>query len=220
MRENAGRLQSHYDTRATILDILKYQPSSNFTDRSTYQIPGEKGNSYLRHQPSTPRNCETLPIPEQYCICQSNTTSMLKDKKLTERLSKSLIDYIHGKLDGWNLTSLCHKFEVEKVTVLDLHISSKSTSKSTYDISVKTKHPAHFETLITEDKKTKKLEFGGLTRLDKLRQKPLVSLSLGPPKNGAKFKKFGWPPPPTTLAPVPDIPEDICILKCCLKRKI
>ncbi|PIC36696.1 hypothetical protein B9Z55_015598 [Caenorhabditis nigoni] len=174
MRENAGRLQSHYDTRATILDILKYQPSSNFTDRSTYQIPGEKGNSYLRHQPSTPRNCETLPIPEQYCICQSNTTSMLKDKKLTERLSKSLIDYIHGKLDGWNLTSLCHKFEVEKFFVLNY----------------------------------------------RLRQKPLVSLSLGPPKNGAKFKKFGWPPPPTTLAPVPDIPEDICILKCCLKRKI
>ncbi|CAP33813.2 Protein CBG15597 [Caenorhabditis briggsae] len=166
MRENAGRLQSHYDTRATILDILKYQPSSNFTDRSTLQIPGEKGNSYLRHQPSTPRNCETLPIPEQYCICQSNTTSMLKDKKLIERLSKSLIDYVHGKLDGWNLTSLCHKFEVEKVTVLDLHIS-KSTSKSTYDISVKTKHAAHFETLITEDKKTKNLEFGGITRLDK-----------------------------------------------------
>ncbi|PIO57589.1 hypothetical protein TELCIR_20992, partial [Teladorsagia circumcincta] len=41
LRENAARLQTPYDIRATLLDILKYQPAANFTDRQFMKIPGE-----------------------------------------------------------------------------------------------------------------------------------------------------------------------------------
>ncbi|CAO4375394.1 unnamed protein product [Caenorhabditis nigoni] len=174
MRENAQRLQSQYDTRATILDILKYQPSSNFTDRSTLKIPDEKGNSYLRHQPSTPRNCEHLPIPQQYCICESKSTDMKADKKLSQRLAEALIKHIHGLLDNYKITGICHRYEIDHVSALDLHTSS-SSAKITYHIAVKTKHPAHFETLVTEDRRTGELKFDEIMRLDKYGSTALCS---------------------------------------------
>ncbi|ULT97527.1 hypothetical protein L3Y34_005386 [Caenorhabditis briggsae] len=166
MRENANRLQSHYDTRATILDILKYQPSSQFTDHATLKIPDEKGNSLLRQQPLTPRNCEHLPIPQQYCICQSKSTDLTADAKLCERLGRSFLAHINSEIDNFKLGSLCHKFDIQIVLELDLHASSHA-SKTTYHISVKTQHPAQFETLITEDKETKKLTFDQIERLDR-----------------------------------------------------
>ncbi|PIC36699.1 hypothetical protein B9Z55_015599 [Caenorhabditis nigoni] len=185
MRENAGRLQSHYDTRATILDILKvvynfslalptsklqpifqYQPSSNFTDRSTLKIPDEKGNSYLRHQPSTPRNCEHLPIPQQYCLCKSKSTNMMNVDGLADRLGNALLKHIEDELVRMNLSSLCHSFKVTEVLSLDLHGDSDG-SKSMYHISVKTNHPAHFDAVITEDKETGKMEFNEIERLDR-----------------------------------------------------
>ncbi|RCN48828.1 hypothetical protein ANCCAN_05111 [Ancylostoma caninum] len=70
LRENSARLQTHYDIRATLLDILKYQPSSNFTDRSYVAFNGEYGTSLLRTQPSVERTCKNLPIPISYCTCQ------------------------------------------------------------------------------------------------------------------------------------------------------
>ncbi|CAO4375396.1 unnamed protein product [Caenorhabditis nigoni] len=166
LRENAGRLQSHYDTRATILDILKYQPSSNFTDRSTLKIPDEKGNSYLRHQPNFPRNCEHLPIPQQYCICKSKSTNMMNVDGLADRLGDALLKHIHGELARLNLSSLCHSFEVTNVLSLDLHGDSIG-SKAMYHISVKTNRPAHFDAVITEDKETGKMEFNEIERLDR-----------------------------------------------------
>ncbi|UMM30699.1 hypothetical protein L5515_012474 [Caenorhabditis briggsae] len=166
MRENAQRLQTHYDTRATILDILKYQPSSNFTDRSTLKIPDEKGNSYLRHQPSTPRNCETLPIPQQYCICKSKSTDMMNVDGLADRFGNALLKHIEDELVRLNLTSLCHSFKVTEVVSLDLHGDSIG-SKAMYQISVKTNLPAHFDAVITEDKETGKMEFEEIERLDR-----------------------------------------------------
>ncbi|EPB80374.1 hypothetical protein ANCCEY_00471 [Ancylostoma ceylanicum] len=70
LRENSVRLQTHYDIRATLLDILKYQPSSNFTDRSYVAFNGEYGTSLLRTQPDEERTCKNLPIPISYCTCQ------------------------------------------------------------------------------------------------------------------------------------------------------
>ena len=80
LQENARNLQTHYDTRATLLDCLKvtycislqtvpFQHLSNYSDITTLSIPGEKGNSFLRRQEGE-RNCITLPIPFQYCLCE------------------------------------------------------------------------------------------------------------------------------------------------------
>ncbi|PIC36808.1 hypothetical protein B9Z55_015669 [Caenorhabditis nigoni] len=167
MQENSQRLQTQYDTRATLLDILKYQPSSHFTNRSLLEIPGEKGHSLLRHQPDTPRTCGRLPIPQQYCICRTETKDMKDDKALSQRFATELIKHVHEILDSFNLTSLCHRYEIDNVSHLDLYPAT-NLKTSTYRIAVKTKQPsfAHFETLVTENKETQKLDFEEVERLD------------------------------------------------------
>uniref|UniRef100_A0A8R1DUG1 Uncharacterized protein n=1 Tax=Caenorhabditis japonica TaxID=281687 RepID=A0A8R1DUG1_CAEJA len=70
LKQNSKKLQTHFDTRATMLDILKFQPSRSFSDSDPLDIPNEKGHSLLRRQPSFLRTCGRLPIPVEYCICQ------------------------------------------------------------------------------------------------------------------------------------------------------
>lgn len=167
MKENAKRLQTQYDTRATMLDIVKFQPASKFSDRTLMEIPNEKGHSLLRHQPDTPRTCGRLPIPQQYCICRTATKDMRGDTALSQRLATQLIAHVYQKLDKFNLTSICHKYEIDYVSHLDLYPAT-NLKTSTYRIAVKTKPPifAHFETLVTENLETKKLEFEEVERLD------------------------------------------------------
>ncbi|EGT44316.1 hypothetical protein CAEBREN_13056 [Caenorhabditis brenneri] len=115
LQENSKRLQTHYDTRATLLDILKYQPPSDYTNRTFFQIPNEKGQSLIRRQPRTPRNCETLPILQNFCLCGRELLDLMTDEPLKNRLSEALISHVHRELDRLNLTSLCERFEVEKI---------------------------------------------------------------------------------------------------------
>ncbi|EFO90037.1 hypothetical protein CRE_21482 [Caenorhabditis remanei] len=164
LTKNSERLQTHYDLRATLLDIVKYQPSSQFSNTTLLKIPGEKGHSLLREQPLTPRNCETLPIIQEYCMCKSKSIDMKYDTKLSNRLATALITYVHDTLDEFNVTSQCHKYEFDKVTALS--IISLNGAKATYKIVVKTKQPAIFETLVT-DNETGKLEFGTIERVDR-----------------------------------------------------
>ncbi|EFO92540.1 hypothetical protein CRE_14939 [Caenorhabditis remanei] len=179
LTKNSKRLQTHYDLRATLLDIAKvcayncltfkqlqfqYQPFSQFTNRTLLKMPGEKGHSLLREQPLTPRNCETLPIIQDYCICKSKSIDMKYDTKLSNRLATALITYVHDILEELNVTSQCHKYEFDKVTALT--IISLNGAKVTYKIVVKTKQPAIFETLVT-DNETGKLEFGAIERVDR-----------------------------------------------------
>uniref|UniRef100_A0A8L8JVE4 Alpha-N-acetylglucosaminidase n=1 Tax=Heligmosomoides polygyrus TaxID=6339 RepID=A0A8L8JVE4_HELPZ len=84
LKENAARLQTHYDIRATLLDILKHQPAVNFTDRTLMEFDGEYGMSLLRSQGDVERTCKNLPIPITYCTCQEP-----KSSELTHRYSPS-----------------------------------------------------------------------------------------------------------------------------------
>ncbi|EGT33884.1 hypothetical protein CAEBREN_30943, partial [Caenorhabditis brenneri] len=148
LQANSKRLQTHYDTRATLLDILKYQPSSDFTNRTFFQISNEKGQSLIRRQPRTPRNCETLPILESFCLCG-------RELRTPEKSSLGSVDFACTPGAG-------------KVTLLDLHQSatSSNTATSVYHIAVQTTGPAHFQTLITENRTRNTLDFGPVERLD------------------------------------------------------
>uniref|UniRef100_A0A0K0DEB3 Uncharacterized protein n=1 Tax=Angiostrongylus cantonensis TaxID=6313 RepID=A0A0K0DEB3_ANGCA len=98
LKKNAGRLQTPYDVRATLLDILKYQPASNFTDRSFMQIKGEYGTSLLRQQSNVERTCKNLPIPMQYCTCQY-------PRETINRLLFILNARVHKTIQDINLSS-------------------------------------------------------------------------------------------------------------------
>ncbi|KAK6031444.1 hypothetical protein OSTOST_02405 [Ostertagia ostertagi] len=81
LRRKSYVLMTHFDLHATFMDILKavmntfeVQPLSNFSDTS-YRAPQGSGSSLFREWRG-PRNCRTLPIPSQYCICQYNRTNL------------------------------------------------------------------------------------------------------------------------------------------------
>ncbi|KJH49532.1 hypothetical protein DICVIV_04320 [Dictyocaulus viviparus] len=72
LKKKENELVTPHDIHATLKDILEEQPQTNFMDTSYRSfLPASRGSSLLREfQAGVQRNCKTLPIPSQYCICQ------------------------------------------------------------------------------------------------------------------------------------------------------
>ncbi|VDL73444.1 unnamed protein product [Nippostrongylus brasiliensis] len=76
LRNKMHQLLTPFDIHATLMDILKFQPQSNFEDTSFRNMePISKGSSLLRLWKGV-RNCRVLPIPPQYCLCQYKRTKI------------------------------------------------------------------------------------------------------------------------------------------------
>ncbi|EYB89558.1 hypothetical protein Y032_0230g2960 [Ancylostoma ceylanicum] len=143
LRENAARLQTPYDIRATFLDILKYQPSSNFTDRSSMTLSGEYGVSFLRTQPDVERTCKNLPIPLFYCICHFPLRNVEKSSPMAVEAGKFLITYINSFLEQYDTSHKCETLEFSHTISMFAYVPEELTK--TYRISVKATPPSNAE---------------------------------------------------------------------------
>jgi hypothetical protein len=115
LRANAQQLVTHYDVYATLLDIAMFafeSPASkysnfheadNVNERIARVVGNKRGASLLRPlPPPATRNCETLQIPSQFCICHmdsrqvanasSDPMSIRMAEYIVERLNRILID--------------------------------------------------------------------------------------------------------------------------------
>uniref|UniRef100_A0A1I7TNC6 S1 motif domain-containing protein n=1 Tax=Caenorhabditis tropicalis TaxID=1561998 RepID=A0A1I7TNC6_9PELO len=81
-------------------------------------IPSEKGYSYIRKQPNTPRNCLNMPIPFQYCICQFNKTSVSKSNPTALKIGQTITKTVNEQIKDGNFTDVCIKMKFKKVTEL------------------------------------------------------------------------------------------------------
>ncbi|CAL4421393.1 Sulfatase domain-containing protein [Caenorhabditis elegans] len=144
MTENAKQIQSHYDTRATILDIMKYQSANSFSETMPREIPGEKGSSYIRKQPSTPRNCRNMPVPLQYCICQFKKSKLPRNTTTAESIGKALATAVNTQIAEANFTKMCIKMEWEKTTSL-LAYDDKFKGATLYSVTAVMKEPSNAE---------------------------------------------------------------------------
>ncbi|GMR43295.1 hypothetical protein PMAYCL1PPCAC_13490 [Pristionchus mayeri] len=71
LKKNSGELLTMFDTHATLVDIVETLSGRVQADFSkTAMKPELKGTSLLRPLPQITRNCKTLPIPPQYCLCE------------------------------------------------------------------------------------------------------------------------------------------------------
>ncbi|CAI2347626.1 unnamed protein product [Caenorhabditis sp. 36 PRJEB53466] len=166
MRTNSAQLQTHFDTRSTLLDIVKYQPLANFTARDWLPMHGEKGHSLVRAQPNTSRTCGRLPIPMQYCICRTESVEVT-DQTIKARFAQRLIDRVHQILADSNLTSMCEPFTFDEEKV-ELHDHGVIDGLRTYQIQLWTNEPmnVNLETVFTHSAATDIIEFEQIGRLD------------------------------------------------------
>ncbi|KAL6731926.1 hypothetical protein Aduo_002743 [Ancylostoma duodenale] len=121
LRKKTHQLMTNFDLHATLMDILKLQPHVNFTDTSYRDMmPLSKGSSLLREWIG-PRNCLTLPIPSEYCICQYNRTE-IKRVELKEMLGRYLAKHLNSYLIKQNLGGKCqaqHYNQTSLITKLE-----------------------------------------------------------------------------------------------------
>ncbi|CAL2042211.1 unnamed protein product [Caenorhabditis brenneri] len=162
LRMNSRTLQTHYDTRATLMDILKIQPMSQFKHRHQIKIRNEKGNSLIRRQPDTPRTCTTLPIPLQYCICQVDKWK-IQNNTLKLVLGQRLVDHVQRVLFESGVTEMCEPSIMTEVSSLIEYGYSKLFK--TYKLAVQTNN-AHFESMLIYDEEKDEVKFTKVVRLD------------------------------------------------------
>ncbi|KAK6748615.1 hypothetical protein RB195_001313 [Necator americanus] len=143
LRKNAKKLQTHYDIRATLLDILKYQPNSSFTDRSFMTMKGEYGTSFLRNQPEFERTCKSLPIPISYCTCQYPTKAIKRSSQVAEEAGKSLMGYINSYIKKFDPSKQCEELKFRYIISIYTYTPEEVTK--TYQISVKALPPSNGE---------------------------------------------------------------------------
>ncbi|VDO40409.1 unnamed protein product [Haemonchus placei] len=105
LRNKSRELMTNFDLHATFMDILEVQMKSNFSDTS-YREPQDSGSSLFREWRG-PRNCRTLPIPSQYCICQYNWTDQI-DVSVQKELGIFLANELKRHLVQEGLGTLCH----------------------------------------------------------------------------------------------------------------
>ncbi|CAA93679.2 alkaline phosphatase family protein [Caenorhabditis elegans] len=138
---NSEKLQTHFDTRATILDILKFQPAEKFSAITPLQIPGEKGQSHLRNQPPFNRNCQTMPIPFEYCICQFNKTSVPINSTISMEIGEKVAENVNKLLQINNFTSECISMVFERTESL-LQYNQKLGNSTIYTVIAQMKKPS------------------------------------------------------------------------------
>ncbi|KAK5970380.1 hypothetical protein GCK32_015218, partial [Trichostrongylus colubriformis] len=108
LKKKSEELMTHYDLHATFMDILKLQPDRNFSDTSYRNMqPLSKGSSLLREWRG-PRNCRTLPIPSEYCLCQYNRTTIIDDG-IHEEAGRFLAEQLNMLLENAGLGGKCRK---------------------------------------------------------------------------------------------------------------
>uniref|UniRef100_A0A0K0D164 RES domain-containing protein n=1 Tax=Angiostrongylus cantonensis TaxID=6313 RepID=A0A0K0D164_ANGCA len=108
LKAKQQELITPHDIHATLKDILEEQPFSNFID-TTFKsfLPSSRGSSLLREfEPGVQRNCKTLPIPFQYCICQYAKIP-LDDDGLAIKLGQFAVDGINAIIKKNNESENC-----------------------------------------------------------------------------------------------------------------
>ncbi|CAB3400335.1 unnamed protein product [Caenorhabditis bovis] len=141
LKDNSRKLQTHYDTRATLLDLLLHQPKSAFLETEPIDIPGARGNSLLRRQPNFERTCRTLPIPMEYCICQFTSTPQNKNSDISIQAGKAITEKVNSLLRQNNLTEKCIAMDYDNTTKISLY-DDKLNNASIYNVDIITKKPS------------------------------------------------------------------------------
>ncbi|CAJ0582304.1 unnamed protein product, partial [Mesorhabditis spiculigera] len=129
-KRNSRELLSHHDLYATLIDIVRHQPSANFNDTEFREIQNSHGNSWIRSlDPNLSRGCRNLPISSQYCTCNYGDSIVSRTSPMWRRIYDVLALDMNRNLEAAGLADLCDKIAVMRLS--EVH-KMGSTGKSSY----------------------------------------------------------------------------------------
>ncbi|KAI6198773.1 Protein of unknown function DUF229 domain containing protein [Aphelenchoides besseyi] len=130
---NRKLLISHYDLYATFLEIA--QKSNEWTEQTEFSttsfVPKNRTllGSSLFHPLPQPRDCNSLGIPFQYCICTASN-SAVNDSELAQRIAQKVVGRMNKELRIANYTHLCRHLYVDSSWKTEIYEFASSHKKS------------------------------------------------------------------------------------------
>ncbi|KAI6177731.1 hypothetical protein M3Y97_00940000 [Aphelenchoides bicaudatus] len=141
MKTNSQQLLSQFDLYASALQIAKFGQEWNETTKFSQPMSSIANKtlhgSSIFHQLNQPRDCESLSIPREYCICLQES-QRLNDENLALKVVKALIDFMNYKLENSGYKDLCQKHAISSKYQIQLE-ELKQKDPKTRMLSVKFK---------------------------------------------------------------------------------
>ncbi|TKR73266.1 hypothetical protein L596_020599 [Steinernema carpocapsae] len=117
MHNNAQKLITHYDTYASLMELTELVKENRLDDLLNPKAEIFKkghGSSYLRPNMIEPRNCKTLRIPFEYCLCHKEFEDPLEpESDLVQKISDHVLDHFVSMVEAENKTSLCSNMSIQ-----------------------------------------------------------------------------------------------------------
>ncbi|KAI8787972.1 hypothetical protein BgiBS90_010640 [Biomphalaria glabrata] len=149
LRTNTGRLTTHFDTHATIQDLLYFKAGG--------YSPIHKSKHGISLFQEIPRNrtCNEAAIPQEFCLCgYQNLLNVDANSELSMFLSEMVLAFLNSKIDY----TICQNLTIHKILeVLRLHDvnGDSGVAKSIFKLKVETV-PGHgvFEAVVESVEKS------------------------------------------------------------------
>ncbi|KAI8787986.1 hypothetical protein BgiBS90_010654 [Biomphalaria glabrata] len=135
LKINSGRLTTHFDTHATLQDLLYFHSSGDIPLRKP------KHGISLFKEVSKNRTCSDIPIPADFCVCgQQAMNSVDVDSDASKLLAKKVMESINDKRDS----DLCHELKLDKILEIIFmkfpdNILKEKLDKSLFKVRIQTK---------------------------------------------------------------------------------
>eukprot|EP00080_Pristionchus_pacificus_P002965 PDM62985.1 hypothetical protein PRIPAC_50200 [Pristionchus pacificus] len=165
LKQNSGELLTMFDTYATFIDILEtFRDGGEGRNMSKTMIKPElKGSSFLRPLPTDPRNCKTLLIPPQYCICEI-TKEQLNITNDHRAIGDAIAANVNERLAEANISYICAELEMDKLTQLKRIVGATDL----YDVTVQLRPGGGvFQTFVRGSNGEYSVAISDVTRLNK-----------------------------------------------------
>ncbi|CAD6187172.1 unnamed protein product [Caenorhabditis auriculariae] len=142
LKENARHLQTHYDIRATLLELARHKAPEDFNIEEEFYDPNEKGTSLLRKPNATlTRSCHNLPIPFEYCMCEYSVIDIDRNTELAKTLGEFLALSINKRLEEKKFDKKCMKMQFKAAQKLTRY-REKMNGSYIYTLSVVMDQPS------------------------------------------------------------------------------
>ncbi|GMR41382.1 hypothetical protein PMAYCL1PPCAC_11577, partial [Pristionchus mayeri] len=131
LQNNSRQLLTLFDTHATLTDIVETfsrDGPPNFNE--TIEKPYLSGHSLLRPLPDRPRNCKSLPIPPQYCLCEI-VRERLNITADHAGIGVAIAAVVNEQLAEANVTDVCSRMEADEVKQLTQIVGANELYEAT-----------------------------------------------------------------------------------------